>query len=137
MRDECGRFGRVKLILIPKLSDYPSLKREYDKRKKVAVEEFRAQQEYIRNVESEFEKPKKKRKKHRHAQRAAEEPQVEPIVPVDGFLRRAADCELLIEPRKKDELHLETELGIGKIFVEFDDHFEAAEALKVGSLPLT
>ena len=74
-------------------------------------------------------------KKHRHAQRAAEEPQVEPIVPVDGFLRRAADCELLIEPRKKDELHLETELGIGKIFVEFDDHFEAAEALKVGSLP--
>ena len=59
------------------------------------------------------------------------------MVPVDGFLRKNADCEITIEPRrKKKDLFLETDLGIGKVFVEFDDEFEAADALSVGSYNL-
>lgn len=53
-------------------------------------------------------------------------------MPVDGFIRKNADCEITIEPRrKKKDLFLETDLGIGKIFVEFDNEEEAAEAWSV------
>ncbi len=132
VRDECGRFGHVKLILIPKLSDYASLKREYERRKALAIVEYNEHQEYIRNAQSEFEKPKKKRKKKRQEPNARKEP----IVPVDGFLRKNADCEIFIEAPRKSSYHLEANLGIGKVFVEFEDEFESADARAVGSLTL-
>lgn len=50
VRDECARFGRVKLILIPKLSDYPPLKREYEMRKAMAIEDYNTRQEYLKHA---------------------------------------------------------------------------------------